>query len=49
MSGVLRFYDNTVDQTSGTVLAKAEFKNDRGLYGPASPSMSPRTSFRTMK
>ena len=34
MSGVLRFYDNTVDQTSGTVLAKAEFKNDRGLLWP---------------
>ena len=34
MRGVLRFYDNTVDQTSGTVLAKAEFKNDRGLLWP---------------
>lgn len=34
MQGVLRFYDNTVDQTSGTVLAKAEFKNDRGLLWP---------------
>lgn len=34
MQGVLRFYDNTVDQTSGTVLVKAEFKNDRGLLWP---------------
>ncbi|CAH0125012.1 Multidrug resistance protein MdtA [Agrobacterium fabrum] len=34
MRGVLRFYDNTVEQTSGTVLAKAEFKNDRGLLWP---------------
>lgn len=34
MRGVLRFYDNTVDQTSGTILAKAEFKNDRGLLWP---------------
>jgi len=34
MSGMLRFYDNVVDQTSGTVLAKAEFKNDRGLLWP---------------
>ncbi|HBT67490.1 MAG TPA: efflux RND transporter periplasmic adaptor subunit [Agrobacterium sp.] len=34
ISGVLRFYDNIVDQTSGTVLAKAEFKNERGLLWP---------------
>ncbi|MDS7595608.1 efflux RND transporter periplasmic adaptor subunit [Agrobacterium tumefaciens] len=34
MHGFLRFYDNTVDQNSGTVLAKAEFKNDRGLLWP---------------
>lgn len=32
--GALSFYDNAVDQASGTVLAKAEFKNDRGLLWP---------------
>lgn len=32
--GTLTFYDNTVDQASGTVLVKAEFKNDQGLLWP---------------
>lgn len=32
--GVLSFFDNNVDQASGTVLAKAEFKNDRALLWP---------------
>ncbi len=32
--GVLSFFDNNVDQASGTVLAKAEFKNDSALLWP---------------
>ncbi|MCY1664140.1 efflux RND transporter periplasmic adaptor subunit [Rhizobium sp. SL86] len=32
--GVLSFFDNSVDSSSGTVLAKAEFKNDKGTLWP---------------
>ncbi len=32
--GVLSFFDNTVDESSGTVLTKAEFKNDKGTLWP---------------
>lgn len=32
--GRLSFFDNSVDQASGTLLAKAEFKNDSGLLWP---------------
>ncbi|MBT9368565.1 efflux RND transporter periplasmic adaptor subunit [Rhizobium sp. CSW-27] len=32
--GILSFFDNTVDESSGTVLAKAEFKNDKGTLWP---------------
>ncbi|SIP93707.1 RND family efflux transporter, MFP subunit [Rhizobium sp. RU35A] len=32
--GILSFFDNSVDESSGTVLAKAEFKNDKGTLWP---------------
>ncbi|MDQ1184762.1 efflux RND transporter periplasmic adaptor subunit [Agrobacterium larrymoorei] len=32
--GKLALFDNAVDQASGTVLVKAEFKNDKGLVWP---------------
>ncbi|WP_296105545.1 efflux RND transporter periplasmic adaptor subunit [uncultured Agrobacterium sp.] len=32
--GKLALFDNSVDQASGTVLVKAEFKNDKGLVWP---------------
>lgn len=32
--GFLSFFDNSVDSSSGTVLAKAEFKNDKGTLWP---------------
>jgi RND family efflux transporter MFP subunit len=32
--GQLSFFDNSVDQSSGTVLAKAKFQNDRSLLWP---------------
>lgn len=32
--GKLSFFDNTVDQASGTVLAKAEFQNEKALLWP---------------
>ncbi len=48
LHGTLRFYDNTVDQTSGTVLAKAEFKNDRGLLWPGQ-SVNVTTHFTSNK
>ncbi len=32
--GTLTFFDNVVDQSSGTVSAKAEFKNDKGTLWP---------------
>ncbi|WP_377295670.1 efflux RND transporter periplasmic adaptor subunit [Rhizobium sp. SGZ-381] len=33
-SGKLIFFDNAVNQSSGTVLVKAQFKNDKGLLWP---------------
>ncbi|WP_367318037.1 efflux RND transporter periplasmic adaptor subunit [Rhizobium sp. SSA_523] len=32
--GVLSFFDNSIDETSGTVLAKAEFENAKGTLWP---------------
>ncbi len=34
VTGKLSFFDNNVDQASGTVLVKAEFQNDKGLVWP---------------
>ncbi len=34
VTGKLSFFDNNVDQASGTVLAKAEFQNNKGLVWP---------------
>ncbi|MQB21955.1 efflux RND transporter periplasmic adaptor subunit [Agrobacterium tumefaciens] len=34
IQGKVAYFDNTVDQASGTVLVKAEFKNDKGLVWP---------------
>lgn len=34
VTGKLALFDNAVDQASGTVLVKAEFKNDKGLVWP---------------
>jgi multidrug efflux system membrane fusion protein len=34
VKGVLTFFDNTVDTSTGTVILKAEFANDRGVLWP---------------